>query len=359
MDRLQARDAGKLRALTHKAPEFDDTWKESASGRGPSATFLRRPAGLLHLRRTAGNAAVTESLQREAASTGSELTTHQVLDVVGKGGGQLLATDVRADMESRLADDFSDVRVHTDAKAAESAALVSAKAYTVGNEIVFNRGSFAPGSSEGRRRLAHELVHVQQQRNGPVSGTGTGRGVAISHPSDSFEQHAEKTASRAVSDPKPTMARGGIRLEGCEIQGPLVESGSAGLEPRILRDGWMHQSSGGDARTRTMTIGGGTPVAQRDEGSDSYKLGYEDGKSGAPENAGSLAGDERTDYSEGYLKGSYELKAVLTASSPSKSTLFPCHRGRPVGRREARRRGRGRIGCADRSPPRARRCRGP
>ena len=129
-----------------------------------------------------------------------------VLDVVGKGGGQPLNPRVRADMESRLGADFSDVRIHTDAKAASSAAAVSAQAYTVGHEVVFGRGSFAPDSPEGRHRLAHELTHVRQQRKGPVPGTDTGTGVAVSDPSDPFEQEAEATANRVMSGPQPVAA---------------------------------------------------------------------------------------------------------------------------------------------------------
>jgi hypothetical protein len=68
---------------------------------------------------------------------------------------------------------------------------------------VFGHGSFAPDSPEGKYTLAHELAHVQQQRKGPVSGTDTGSGVAVSHPSDAFEQEAEATASRALSGPQP------------------------------------------------------------------------------------------------------------------------------------------------------------
>jgi len=59
--------------------------------------------------------------------------------------------------------DFSGVRVHTDAKAAESARRVNARAYTVGSDIVFARGQFNPGSAAGNRLLAHELTHVLQQ----------------------------------------------------------------------------------------------------------------------------------------------------------------------------------------------------
>jgi hypothetical protein len=128
--------------------------------------------------------------------------TSPVLEVVGRGGGQPLDPAVRADMEARLGSDFSAVQIHTGDKAARSAAAVSATAYTVGHDVVFGQGYFDPASPEGRHRLAHELVHVQQQRNGPVSGTDTGRGVAISDPGDSFEQEAEATATRVVTSPQ-------------------------------------------------------------------------------------------------------------------------------------------------------------
>jgi Domain of unknown function (DUF4157)/Annexin len=60
--------------------------------------------------------------------------------------------------------DFSQVRIHTDARAAESTSAVNALAYTVGNNIVFGSGQYAPETTNGRRLLAHELTHVVQQR---------------------------------------------------------------------------------------------------------------------------------------------------------------------------------------------------
>ncbi len=59
--------------------------------------------------------------------------------------------------------DFSQVRVHSDAKAAESARSVNARAYTVGHDVVFGPGQYAHGTSGGQRLLAHELTHVVQQ----------------------------------------------------------------------------------------------------------------------------------------------------------------------------------------------------
>jgi hypothetical protein len=64
--------------------------------------------------------------------------------------------------------DFSEVRIHTDSRAAKSAQAVSAHAYTVGNHIVFGTGKFAPQTDTGGRLLAHELTHVLQQTNGRV-----------------------------------------------------------------------------------------------------------------------------------------------------------------------------------------------
>jgi hypothetical protein len=77
--------------------------------------------------------------------------------------GQALDTTTRTFMESRFGHDFSDVRLHTDAKAAESARAVNAQAYTVGRDVVFGNGQYAPHSPAGQRLMAHELTHVVQQ----------------------------------------------------------------------------------------------------------------------------------------------------------------------------------------------------
>ena len=66
-------------------------------------------------------------------------------------------------MESRFAHDFSQVRIYTNARAAESVRAVNAKAYTLGKDVVFGAGRYVPGTSEGQRLLAHELTHVVQQ----------------------------------------------------------------------------------------------------------------------------------------------------------------------------------------------------
>jgi hypothetical protein len=69
----------------------------------------------------------------------------------------------RSFMESRFGHDFSRVRIHSGREAAESAGPIHARAYTVGSDIVFGAGEYAPASAKGRQLLAHELTHVIQQ----------------------------------------------------------------------------------------------------------------------------------------------------------------------------------------------------
>ncbi len=83
-----------------------------------------------------------------------------------RGGGRPLGAATRSFFESRFGKDFSNVRVHNDAGAANIANAVHARAFTVDNTIVFGSGQYRPESSEGRRLLGHELVHTLQQNNG-------------------------------------------------------------------------------------------------------------------------------------------------------------------------------------------------
>jgi uncharacterized protein DUF4157 len=121
-------------------------------------------------------------------------------DVV-RGGGTRLAPAARAEMEVRFDADFSDVRVHTGDDARRSAAELGASAYTSGNHIVVGAGGM------DRHTLAHELVHVLQQRRGPVDGTDRPDGPRVSDPRDRFEREAELAARRALSGDVPSSTR--------------------------------------------------------------------------------------------------------------------------------------------------------
>jgi hypothetical protein len=110
-------------------------------------------AGILDLQHSAGNRATTRLLQSRM------------------GGGQPLALGVRREMESRFDQDFSGVRVHTGPAAERSARSLSAKAYTLGSDVVFGAGRYAPEQYEGKRLLAHELSHVVQQTGATPTAT--------------------------------------------------------------------------------------------------------------------------------------------------------------------------------------------
>jgi hypothetical protein len=174
-----------------QAPGDDLMFKAAAAGR----TDVLGPAGMLGLQRAVGNAGVGAVVDEERSP---------VHDVISSGGGSPLDADTRADMEARMGSDFSDVRVHTDGKAHESARSVNAQAYTVGSNIVFQRDRYDPGSEGGRHMLAHELTHVVQQRSGPVDGTDAGGGVKVSDPGDRFERAAVDNASRVLATPSST-----------------------------------------------------------------------------------------------------------------------------------------------------------
>jgi hypothetical protein len=105
--------------------------------------------------------------------------------------GQSLDAGMWAFMEPRFGHDFNRVRVHCDARAAQSADAVNARAYVVGNEMVFGQGEYAPGTGPGRSLIAHELAHVVQQRN-PIN----------SHPAlQRAPKKAKTSAGEFVADP--------------------------------------------------------------------------------------------------------------------------------------------------------------
>jgi Domain of unknown function (DUF4157) len=118
-----------------------------------------------------------------------------VQEVLGSTGRRL-DSSTRAFMESRFGHDFSGVKVHTGARAAESAHAVGALAYTVGRDVVFGAGQYAPHTGEGRRLLAHELAHVVQQRPG-LAAKGE---LTLGATDDPAEREADRVADAVLSD---------------------------------------------------------------------------------------------------------------------------------------------------------------
>lgn len=82
---------------------------------------------------------------------------------IRRGGGRSLPGAERAFFEPRFGRDFSGVRIHTGSKAAQVSRAIHARAFTVGRDVVFGDGEYAPSTTAGRRLLGHELTHVVQQ----------------------------------------------------------------------------------------------------------------------------------------------------------------------------------------------------
>lgn len=137
-------------------------------------------------RRTTNQAAITEVPPM----------VHEVLN----SPGQPLDTATRGLMESRFGHDFSQVRIHTNAKAAESAQAVNARAYTVGQELIFGTGQYMPATTVGKKLLAHELVHTLQQSHGDAA-TQIQREDGAGTPTQEEEQKKkEADTTKVVTD---------------------------------------------------------------------------------------------------------------------------------------------------------------
>jgi Domain of unknown function (DUF4157) len=132
----------------------------------------------------------------EGASVGG-MGAPPIVQQVLRSPGQPLDPGTRALMEPRFGHDFSQVRVHADTRAAESARAVHAHAYTQGEHIVFAGGRYAPTTSEGRRLVGHELAHVVQQSAGRVvAPVSSGEVPIVANPL--LEEEADAAGERAA-----------------------------------------------------------------------------------------------------------------------------------------------------------------
>src|SRR5271170_6008431 len=112
-------------------------------------------------------------LRRKPGSAASQTEAPPIVHAVLSSPGQPLDKSTRAFFESRLGYPLSNVRIHPDQRGADSARSISARAYTMGEHIVFREGEYAPASEAGRRLLAHELTHVVQQTSGTAGPAST------------------------------------------------------------------------------------------------------------------------------------------------------------------------------------------
>lgn len=145
-----------------------------------------------------------EMVQRKAIASASspvseaqdESEVPSIVHEVLRSPGQPLDKNTRAFMEPRLGHDFSQVRIHTDSRAEQLAQSLNARAFTLRNNIVFNRGEYHPGSSTGQHLLAHELTHFLQQRQAIEPTIQKARVPAT----DLAQEHDESDSSHLTPD---------------------------------------------------------------------------------------------------------------------------------------------------------------
>jgi len=141
--------------------------------------------------------------EREKEGQEAPPIVHEVL----RSPGQPLDAATRSFFEPRFGYDFSQVRVHTDSKAAESAKTLNALAYTIGSDIAFGGGQYLPQTTTGKRLLAHELTHVLQQA--PAHGAIQSKLLA-DNINNSYEKEANQVADVAVRVPAYSIVKKNI-----------------------------------------------------------------------------------------------------------------------------------------------------
>src|SRR5262245_7189522 len=167
---------------------------------------------------------------------------HDVL----KSPGQPLDAANRGFFERRFHQDFSRVRIHTDLRAAESAAAVNALVYTVGHDLVFGAGQYDPGTDRGKRLIAHELAHTLQQ-DGAVSNAP----VKISDPAGPPEHEADKLADQVLAEGVARPRASAVATEGTLFRIPIGGSGQPST------------GSGSATPVRTRSTTASSPVPAR------------------------------------------------------------------------------------------------
>jgi hypothetical protein len=202
-----------------------------------------------------------------------------------RSNGTPLDSNTRTFMESRFGHDFNLVRIHADSPATQAASAFRARAFTVGNNIVFGEGQYAPGTLRGRQLLAHELTHVVQQRAAgaplviqrqeegeqpaPPDG-GTTQAPLQPQPSGQAPAQVAPQPSQAPARQPwtPLIPRIWFDLHDsfrsvAEPQGPYLYSSYAYVD-RVVNPNFQDNLNPGPARNLTTRSADGMPVQAHD-----------------------------------------------------------------------------------------------
>ncbi|HEX8696571.1 MAG TPA: DUF4157 domain-containing protein [Longimicrobium sp.] len=159
---LGNRDYGRLVQPKLAVGPVDDPLEREADRVADAVLGARPGAG------TAGDAAAPPIRRRASPDAAASRAPFPVpagfqSRLAGLGGGEPLSPGVRSFFEPRLGTELGGVRVHAGPAASAAAESIRARAFTLGSDVVFGAGEYAPGTRAGTRLLAHELAHVAQQ----------------------------------------------------------------------------------------------------------------------------------------------------------------------------------------------------
>jgi hypothetical protein len=141
------------------------------------------------------------------------------------GGGRPVSAPLRARVEEATGGTLEGVRLHADRRAAESAGMLGARAFTVGRDVYFGLGEYRPGSTDGDRLIAHELVHTLQP--GAAAGPDLQSRGALSRHDDPAEREAEAAAGAIVAARGDALPRVAVREARRPVSRTEIKNGAA------------------------------------------------------------------------------------------------------------------------------------
>ena len=214
----------------------------------------RASAGALPIQRQhAGKQTLTEAVSPIQARSGGPAAAPT------GGAGAALPVQVRGQMEGAFGTSFADVRIHQ----GEQAAAMDAVAYTQGNDIHFQPGSYDPSSPAGQELLGHELTHVVQQRQGRVAAPGQGKGAAINADAglEAEADHEGARAARGEAVSTHVRASTGHAAAGV-VQRRMIQLGNVGANAQVDTNhlGMTPQQLRGHLDDPTLPVGSRRPL---------------------------------------------------------------------------------------------------
>ncbi|PSM38534.1 hypothetical protein C6Y14_35875 [Streptomyces dioscori] len=197
----------------------------------------------------AGSEQAAEQRRRRRKERAAKARAPEPKDIVS-GAGQPLDAGVRRELEEQLGHDLGRVRLHTGRDAGQLTELLGADAVAVGQDVFFREGAYRPGTADGRRLLAHELLHTVQNPHG-LGALRAGRDLgAVSLPQQAIEREAESAAQNLV---RPTAEESEQSAQSAQ-SAEAVEGAASAVAPGQATPGWLRYATVDADRRRTEAL---------------------------------------------------------------------------------------------------------